>query len=108
MCELKTQKDLVDILPKLKDDLASSKMDTLCEFKIDYSFQVEQPDSPLSHYILKRFCEKAAINLTNQRGREYGFADGEAEKEPRATVLSQIDLAALEGLPTNNLECERD
>ena len=105
MCELKTQKDLVDILPKLKDDLASSKMDTLCEFEVDYSFQ---PDSPLSQYILKGFCEKAAINLTNQRGREYGFADGEAEKEPRATVLSQIDRAALEGLPTNNLECERD
>ena len=105
MCEMKEQSDLLKILPKLKDSLQSIKLDNLQDFEVDYSFEVEEPQSPLGKHIIKEFCKKAAIDLTTQRGREYGFSE---YSEPRATDLTKLSKNQLDGLPTNNLDCERD
>ena len=107
MVEKTTQADLLHILPRLHNDLKAKRMDTLQNYHIEYSFQPEEPVSPVELYILGEFCTKAAVDLATQRGKEYGFST-ETGSAPRATVLTSLTEEDLEGLPSNNLDCERD
>ena len=106
MVELSTQENLLTILPQLHNDLANRNVETLSKFKVDYSFEPKEPESPVEKYILGLFCEKASSDLATQRGREYGF--GEQANSARATELYRLDPKSLDYLPTNNLDCERD
>ena len=74
MCEIKKHSELLIILPQLKNDLEEVKLTTLSEYEVDYSFDVHQPQSPLRKNMVAEFYKKESIDLTTQRGREYGFA----------------------------------
>ena len=50
-------------------------------------------------------CTDAAEEIKLQCGREYGFSDSEPS---RATHLDKPSANELTGLPTNNLDIERD
>ena len=80
-------------------------MDTLNEYSVIYKhLQINEPDSELGKEILKRMWVDAAEGIKLQCGREYGFS----EIKPRATQLDKVTPAELLGLPTNNLDTERD
>ena len=49
-------------------------------------------------------CSDAAEGVKLLCGREYGFS----ECNPRAIELHKLSSAELQGLPTNNLDAERD
>ena len=106
MTQVCTQNDLVDTLPRLHADMQQKKTDTLSEYTVLYSFQVQKPETPVELYLLGEFCQQAARDLATQRGREYGF--GSSVAPPRATELHKLKPEDLESLPTNNLDCERD
>ena len=105
MCELQKQPNLSAILPQLNLDLESLKMNTLVEFEVFFSFKVDEPDSVLGKVILKEFWKQAAIDLTTQRGEEWGFAEHE---KSRATDINEIPKEQVDYMPVNNLDCERD
>ena len=73
MCELSSQSDLLQLLPQLKKDLEKGILETLSKFEVNYSFTINKPSSNLERLILQKFSEKAAVDLTAQRGREYRF-----------------------------------
>lgn len=103
--EVCDQEQLLIILPKLYDDLTKSNMDTLKEYIVIYKhLQIKEPDSDLENQVIKRMCIDAAEGIKLQCGREYGFSD----KEARATQLDKLTPDELRGLPTNNLDTERD
>jgi len=106
MVEKTTHTDLLKILPQLHKDLAAKKTNTLKQYHVDYSFEPVEPTSEVEKHILGEFCNRAGSVLAIQRGREYGF--GMQDVAPRATTLNTIDADQLVGLPTNNLDCERD
>ena len=97
MCEIKKHSELLIILPQLKNDLEEVKLTILSEYEVEYSFDVHEPLSPLGKHIVAEFCKKGAIDLTTQRGREYGFA---ACEQPRATEINKI--------PTEQPDREKD
>ena len=67
---------------------------------------IQEPDSKLSQKILEDFCLAAPKVIKTQCGQEYGFVN-ENEKT-RATVLPELHIDVLEGLPINNLIVERE
>ena len=83
MCELSSQSDLLQLLPQLKKDLEKGILETLSKFEVNYSFMINKPSSNFERLILQKFSEKAAVDLTTQRGREYKFC--EVEQNPHAT-----------------------
>ena len=105
MCELQKQSDLLAILPQLKLNLESLKMNTLVEFEVDFSFKVDEADSVLGKHISKKFCKQATIDFMTQQGREYGFAEHEKSS---ATNISEILKEQVDYMAVNNLDCERD
>ena len=107
MCEMENPKSLLRILPALHDDLANCQMETLAKYKVNYSFDVSPPDSPLGVHIINRFCKQGAADLKRQRGREYGIVAVD-ENNKRATDLTKVDPLVAEKLPDHNLVCERD
>ena len=64
------------------------------------------PLSNLERLILQKFSEKASVDLTTQRGGEYGFC--EVEQNPYETDLTKLTKKQLDHPPTNNVDCERD
>ena len=68
MCEIKKHSELLIILPQLKNDLEEVKLTTLSEYKVDYCFDIHEPQSPLGIHIVGEFCKKGTIYLTTQRG----------------------------------------
>ena len=83
MCELSSLSDLLQLLPQLKKDLEKGILETLSKFEVNYSFMINKPSSNFERLILQKFSEKAAVDLTTQRGREYGFY--EVKQNPCAT-----------------------
>ena len=67
---------------------------------------IKEPKSKLSWKILEDFCLAAVEIIKTQCGWEYGSAN--KSEKTRATVLSELCIDELEGLPTNNLTVERD
>ena len=66
MVELSSQKDLLSILSKLFNDLSANNLETLSEYKVDYSFQPLQPTSAVEIHILDLCSTKAAADLATQ------------------------------------------
>ena len=105
--EKNNQEKLLVMLPKLHEDLKNLNLDTLREFIVKYR-HVDVPElrSQLEQEIINQMCVKAADGIQLQCGREYGFA--KPDQTPRATDLNILSPAELQGLPTNNLDAERD
>ena len=104
--EVSSQSELLQIIPKLHNDLLQKKTDTLKKFVVQpRGIPVPQLSSDVSEEIVAKMCTSAADTIKRQCGREYGFADGEPQ---RATDLSKLSVVQLEGLPTNNCVNERD
>ena len=110
MVELSSQKDLLSILPKLYDDLSAKSLETLSEYKVDYSFQPPQPTSAVEIHILDLCARKAASERGNTTGPKVGIwtRAGSTNKEQSNTAIHKLDPAVLPYLPTDNLICERD
>ena len=101
------QKDLLNILPTLYHAFITNSTGPLSKYKMTMQHtNIEETDSKLSSKILEDFCLAAGEAIKIQCGREYGFAN-ENEKT-RATVLLEIRINKLGGLPTNNHIAERD
>ena len=66
---------------------------------------IQEPDSKLSQKILEDFCLAAPKVIKTQCRRECGFVN--ESKKTRATVLSELHIDELEGLPISNLIVER-
>ena len=106
MCELKTPKTLLTILPSLHEHLSNFNMDSPQKYSVNYSFDVKEPISRLEKYILECFCKQAAADLQRQHGQEFGFSI-EGEKLC-CSDLSKVDDELLPKLPTHNLICVTD
>lgn len=103
--EKQSQAECVEIFPQLYKDLSEKKISTLKNFTVDFSFEIPSMDCSIVQYIIDQFCLQASEDFRRQKGREYNF---EPEKEQRGTVLSALDKNQLDGLPTNNVVCERE
>lgn len=103
--EKSTQEDCVKMFPELYRDLCDKRLDTLRNFKVDYSFEIPSIDSNIVRCLIDNFCVQASSDLKTQKGREYGFGN---DKKLRATDLSSLSQSELKGLPCNNLVCERE
>ena len=104
MCEIETPNTLLTILPMLKIDLESGKLNTLDNYHVEYSFKPTEPTSTSGRIIMERFCKKAATDLERQRARIFGFS----AEECCVTYLTTVSTDVLENLPIHNLDCERD
>ena len=103
--EQSSQAEILVILPKLYSDLKDNKVDTLKNFVVNIP-GLNPPilSSNLGTEIIQQMCNGAADAVQLQCGREYGFSND----KPRTTVLSDLNAAEIDGLPTNNLVTERD
>ena len=102
------QEELLDILPRLYQDLSAGSMNTLEKYMVIYKHVPVKPESELSELerrLLLFMCKHAAESIKLQCGREYGFGDPGDEK--RGKDLTELTPEELFGLPTNNLVCER-
>ena len=105
--EISSQHDLCQILPQLHIALLAGKTDTLAAFTIPrHQYCVKPLTSELELLLHKRLCTAAAGVIELQCAGEY-FSDRIVEN-PRATRLCDMSEVELEGLPTNNLDTERD
>ena len=105
--EVNSQEELLEMFPRLFNDLKCGSMDTLIDYRIEYPHvNVIQPTSDLSQQLLKKMCVDAAAVLDLQAGREYGFGEG-VNLKPRATQLHLLSPEDRAGLSTNNLDAER-
>ena len=106
----KTDQDsLVDILPKLCEDLKNRKTDTLNEYFFEWTHVHvvnNGPETELDHYLLGEMRAQAAIGIELQSKREYWANDDEAVAA-RATRIHDLTSNERKNLPTNNLNCER-
>jgi hypothetical protein len=102
-----TQSECKQLMPTIYDDLKHKKMDTLSEkpeYAVEYSFEVPEPTEEIEKLLLDKFCVGVAESLKTQKGREYGF---DSSKKQRATNLALLSDEELNGLPPNNMICER-
>ena len=105
--EISSQEQLMDIIPKLHQDLLQMKTDTLKEFVVTIRhIPVPTLTNEASEELIKKMCISAAESIKRQCGREYGF--GNADEILRATDISTLTSEQREGLPTNNCINERD
>ncbi|KAG1655098.1 CAAX prenyl protease 2 [Nymphon striatum] len=96
---------LLELLPKLHNDLIKGKIETLQNYIVSiHGMPTPTLSNNLSTKIIAMMCATAASAVKLQCGREYGFS----EVKLRATDLSLLSDKDLEGLPTNNLVAERD
>jgi len=103
--EISDQNELLKVFPKLYEGLNAKKLDTLQHFLVSYKHLViEEPTNTLTSKLLEKMCLDAAEGIKLQCGREYGFSESDA----RATELHKLSVEQLQGLPTNNLDAERD
>lgn len=104
-CEKGKQIDFIKILPKLLADLENHNLDTLREYKVEFSFNLHHDQTLIESRLLEKFCERTSKCLIDQKGREYGLVEN---PKPRATQLNLLSESELEGLPTNNILSERN
>ena len=80
--EKSTQNTLLEILPKLYEDLKNNKTNTLNDFHVKYTrITVQNLIEPLQLLILEKLCSHAANAIYVQCGREYNFEASEIRVE---------------------------
>ncbi|KAG1681045.1 Pyruvate carboxylase, mitochondrial [Nymphon striatum] len=103
--QISSQGQLLELLPKLHNDLIKGKINTLQNYIVSiHSMPTPTLSNNLSTKIIEMMCATAASAVKLQCGREYRFS----KVKLRATDLSLLSEKDLEGLPTNNLVAERD
>ena len=104
--EVNSQDKLLEIFPKLFQDLKNRKMDTLSDYLVEYyHVTIKAPTSETDH-LLKAMCEGASKSILLQCGHKYGFGQ-ETDAPVRAMQLHLLSKEDLAGLPTNNIPSER-
>ena len=106
--EKSDQNGLMEILPKLYEDLKEEKFDTLKDYIVPWThvdMESLKPVSLLDHQILSLMCKEAAEGLKMQCAREY-WGD-ERQKRDGVTELYKLQENERKNLPTENLETER-
>lgn len=101
--EKETQIECVKMIPTLYNDFKVGNLETLKHYVVDFSFPISEENDTIK-FLLIKFCEQAASDLKQQKGREYGLDD---DKRKRATDLTKLAENELRNLPTNNIICER-
>ena len=97
--EVNSQEELLEMFPRLFNDLKCGTVDTLKEYRVEYPHvQVTQPTTDVAQQLVKKMCEDAAAVLERQAGREYGFGD-EVDVTPRATHLHLLSPEGHADLP---------
>ncbi|KAG1681420.1 Carbonic anhydrase-related protein 10 [Nymphon striatum] len=95
--QISSQGQLLELLPKLHNDLIKGKIDTLQNYIVSiHGMPTPTLSNNLSTKIIEMMCATAASAVKLQCGREYGFS----EVKLRATDLSLLSEKDLEGLPT--------
>ena len=105
--EKSSQEDLINLLPKLHEDLKAANMNTMSSYQVNWTHikvtsSLESP-TELESYILKQMCFKSAQGINHQCSREYW----DENAVPRATQLHLLNKSQHQNLPTNNLVTER-
>ena len=105
--ECSSQEELLQILPKLYDELIEKRTDTLKKFVVSvHGMPIPEVSTEVEKEIVNLMCTSAAEAILRQCGREYGFS--KIEEPLRATDLSLLSSQELKELPTNNCISERD
>ena len=74
MCELSSQKDMKQLLPRFYHELKDQNHSCLDDFHVEWNrISIEEPRSELAKYMLQKMCDVAAERLRIQCGREYDF-----------------------------------
>lgn len=103
-CEKSTQIEAREVFPQLFKDLECMKVDTLDDFRVNYSFDVREMQTDIEKAIMNQFCLQASKDFKLQKGREYGFNNIQNE---RATNLAALSKEQIQGVPLTNMPCER-
>ena len=103
-----SQGDLIEKLPQLFKDLSEAKLDTMAQYKVDWTHinvtSSQDPLTELEELMLQKMCLKSAKGVKVQCSREYWEDANEAD--PRATQLHLLQPDEHKHLPTNNLVTE--
>lgn len=104
-----TQKQLVEMFPRLYKDLLAHKTDTLKEFLVEYHhIPVDDVKGGIEKKILDRMCEEAAKGFDLQRGKEYGFGETGLQRQRETTDIHKMAPEKMDEINTvHNLYCER-
>ena len=100
------QNGLVELLPKLFNDLSAGNADCLREYRVEWQHvdtKKLEPTSELDILITQKMLKDAASGVQLQCAREYW----EATDKPRVTEIFKLTSEERENLPTENLEPER-
>ena len=96
--------ELLEIFPKLYEDLSNEKMDTIKDFLVSYiHVPIDDPKSEIVQELLERMGTDAVEGIKLQCGWEYRFSDSES---PQVTQMDKPTANELTSLPTNNLDTE--
>lgn len=105
LAERLPQDELVNVLNILYEDLKNQNLNSFqgyCQ-----GFDLNLPEGSTN---VKRLCQLMALKMAEclslQRGREYGFGQGNLKE--RATNVAMLPPSTVSQFPTNNLACERD
>ena len=102
-----SQDKLLEIFPKLFQDLKNGKMDILSDYLVVYKHvPIEPPTSETVHLLLKAMCEGASKSILLQCGRKDRFGQ-EIDAPVCAAQLNLLNKDNLAGVPTNNIPSER-
>ena len=104
-----TQKQLVEMFPRLYKDLLEHKTDTLKDFLVVYHhIPVDDVKDGVEKKILDRMCEEAAKGFDLQRGKEYGFGETGMQRQRETTNIHTMAPEKMDEIVVvHNLSCER-
>ena len=107
MCEMSSEKDMKQLLPRFYHELKDQNPSCFDDFHVEWNqISIKEPRSDLAKCILQKMCDPAAEGLRIQHGHEYGFF-GEQFNE-RTSIVSEMSDGNLNLIPSHNLDCERD
>ena len=95
-----TREELVNIIPKLYNDLLEKKTVTLEKFVVKIQGMSVPELSTDVGKVIDLMCSSVAESIKRQCVKEYGFADD--GEHLRATDISKLTSTEREGFPTNN------
>ena len=99
------QVNLLNLYPKLHEDLMACKVDTLKEYEVIYhKLPVSSDLNSLEKEMVKMLCQSAAEVIELQCGGEYFQTPVE---NPRATQLHHLPLETVAKFPTHNVQSEK-
>ena len=70
---MNSQEELLEIIPRIFNNLKCSTVDTLKEYQVEYRHvQVAQQTTDVAQELVKKMHKEDAIVLEQQAGREFG------------------------------------